>query len=59
MSETKYGVLQEDIDNFDLEEAEEQRIVNEKRASVIEHKPEWLGECNCTACKCKREKNDT
>lgn len=53
MSETKYGVLQEDIDDFDLEVAEDQRITNEKRAHVIEHRPSWLGECKCDRC-CNR-----
>jgi hypothetical protein len=50
----KYGALQEDIEEFDLDEAEESRDRSpsrEKRASDTSERPQWLEQCRCGKCR--------
>ena len=59
---TKYGVLQEDMNDLDLDLADTERTQSSqtKLSSLDQHdtKPKWLKRCNCGKCKpCRTPKN--
>ena len=59
---TKYGVLQDDMDDLDLDLADGERSSDSqtKLSSLARHddRPVWMKRCNCGKCKsCKDPKN--